>query len=91
MVDGDVSGDAAVDDSDATVELSAIAEALGGHLSPAENSLGEEVAALHDGRMRQESCIVGDGESSILQEGGGCGFGGRMDAMSCTFALRIYP
>ena len=38
-------------------------------MSPAENSLAEEAAALRGGHVKQESFIV-DG-SSILQEGGG--------------------
>jgi hypothetical protein len=70
---GDVSGGAALDDSETTVDLSAVAEALGGHLSPAENSLGEEAAALRGGHMKPESFIVNDDDSSILQEGGGVG------------------
>jgi hypothetical protein len=39
------------------VDSSAVAEALGGHLSPAENSLGEEAAALRDGHMGPESLL----------------------------------
>ena len=67
--DGDASVDAALDDSATTVDLSAVADALGGPLSPAENSLAEEEAALRRGHMQRESFVVDD--SSILQEGGG--------------------
>ena len=48
-------------------------EALVGPLSPAENSLGEEAAALRGGHVKPESFIVNDDDSSILQEGGGGG------------------
>ena len=48
--DGDASGSAALDDSATTVDLSAVADALIGPLSPAENSLAEEAAALRGGQ-----------------------------------------
>eukprot|EP01046_Picozoa_sp_COSAG06_P027470 COSAG06_NODE_2428_length_6891_cov_11.077433_6_plen_135_part_00 len=68
--DGDASGNAALDDSGRTVDLSAVTDALVGPLSPAENSLAEEATALRRGHVERESFIVDD--SSILQDGGWC-------------------
>ena len=42
-------------------------------VSPADNSLGEEAAALRDGHMRMESFIVDSDDSSLAKGGGGVG------------------